>query len=194
MKNLVFDFFKEYRFLKMGDLVELYKVTSLESYPSGEVLARQGQSFNYAIGIRSGIIRTYILTSDGEERTVRFAKEGDFAAPARSLLYDEPSSEFLEVVEDAKVVLLNATQLKKLTTDNIRLMRMWNVAISKAFADAILRIEFFTSMSPEERYVHLMQVSPDLLQRVPQKYLASYIGVTTVSLSRIRSRVGLKSK
>jgi CRP-like cAMP-binding protein len=192
MKNLVFDFFKEYRFLQLADLLDIYQVTSLKSYKAGEVIARQGQQFEYSIGIRQGIIRTYILTSDGSEKTVRFAKEGEFTGCMRSILYGQASNEFLEVVEDAKVILLSTEKLKLLASDNIRLLKLWNQAVSTALHDAILRIEFFTSLSAEERYIHLLKENPELIRRVPQKYLASYIGVTTVSLSRIRSRVTTK--
>lgn len=193
MKNLVFDFFKEYHFLKLADLAALYKITSLKTYPTGTLIARQGQTFHFTIGIRQGIIRTYILMPNGDERTVRFAREGHFASCSRSLLHNQPSNEFLEVVEEAKVILIDTTKLKELTHNNPQLLRMWSLALSAAFSDSIERIEFFTTLNPEERYRYILRESPELIHRVPQKYLASYIGVTTVSLSRIKSRAHPKS-
>ena len=73
--------------------------------------------------------------------------------------------------------------------DNIRLLRLWNKALSNTLDSAIQRIEFFCMLNPEERYRHILEENPTLLQRVPQKYLASYMGVTTVSLSRIKTRI-----
>jgi hypothetical protein len=65
---------------------------------------------------------------------------------------------------------------------------LYNEGLKEAFREAIMRVEFFTVLSPEQRYKTLLEESPELIQRVPQKYLASYLGITTVSLSRIRNR------
>ena len=189
MKNLLYDFFKAYRFLQLKDLHTLYRITRLESYQAGEILVREGQYFEYAVGIRQGIIRTFMLGPDGKEKTIRLASEGAFTSCHRSLLHGEPSTEFLEVVEDAKVILINTGELKLLMKDNIRLLRLWNKALSNTLDSAIQRIEFFCMLNPEERYRHILEENPTLLQRVPQKYLASYMGVTTVSLSRIKTRI-----
>lgn len=194
MDNQVIEFFKRFGFLRLDDLIEIYKLSSLKSFKEGEVIAEKGQVYNYTIGIRKGIIRTYVLTPGGEEKTVRFAKEGDFTSCANSFLLDQASTEYLMAVEDCKVILMDHKRLKTLGKDNIRILRLINEATADAFSDAVGRIEFFVTLNPEERYTYLLQHSPDLLSRVPQKYLASFIGVTTVSLSRIRSRLSQNPK
>ena len=68
-------------------------------------------------------------------------------------------------------------------------MSLYSEGLADAFLEAADRVRFFTLLTPEERYIKMLEESPKLVQRVPQKYLASYIGVTTVSLSRIRKRV-----
>lgn len=139
--------------------------------------------------MRKGIIRTYVLSPQGEEKTVRFAKEGEFTSCLESFAGENPSTEFLEVVEDCKVILLDVHRLKRVAQHNIRLLRLLHEGTTEVLIEAVRRIEFFTTLNPEERYRFLLAGNPELLHRVPQKYLASYIGVTTVSLSRIRSRV-----
>jgi CRP-like cAMP-binding protein len=175
--------------LELKDLVDLYKTTSFTSYKKGGIIAKKGQVFPYVIGIRKGVIRTYILKEDGEEKTIRFAKENDFTTCALSMLKNQPSTEYLDALEDCKVILFDSEKIRKLTAKNIRILRLWNELVMEAFLESIHRIEFFVTLSPEERYRHLLESSPDLIIRIPQKYLASFIGVTTVSLSRIRSRV-----
>ncbi len=192
MDNIIVEFFKHYSFLQLKDLMDIYKVSSLKTYKSGEIIARRGDYFPYTLAIRKGIIRTYFLNPEGEEKTVRIAKEGDFAACAESFIRDKPSKEFIQAVEECKVILVDTKRIKSLTKENIRLLRLWNDALMDAFLEAINRIEFFVILSPQERYNYLLKESPDLLNRVPQKYLASYIGVSPVSLSRIRSRVSKK--
>lgn len=192
LQNVVLDFFNKFRFLKMVDLIELAKMSTLKTYEAGELIAEEGDIFPFVLGIQKGMIRTYILNADGDEITTRIAKEKDFCSCAFSVIRGEPSMEYLMAIEDCKVIALDIERLRKATENNIRILRLWNDAIMDAFIEAIQRIEFFAVLSPEERYKHLLNEIPDLLQRVPQKYLASYIGVTTVSFSRIRSRVSSK--
>lgn len=181
--------FKRYSFLKIPDLLALYKVSSLKSFKKGEVIVREGEYCGDAFLIRKGIIRTYVLSPDAEERTIRLAKEKDFTSSGASFLNGEPSTEFLEAIEDCKVIAVNTKKLEELSYKNIRILKLSHLGIKDAFAEAIERIEFFTILNPEQRYMKLLKESPELIQRVPQKFLASYLGITTVSLSRIRKRV-----
>jgi CRP-like cAMP-binding protein len=138
--------------------------------------------------IRKGIIRTYILTDSGEEKTIRLAKERDFTTCAASFLKGKPSTEYLEVLEDCKVIAVNSKKMEELAKGNIRILRLLNEGLKESMYDAIERVEFFTIHTPEERYRKIMKESPNLFDRVQQKHLASYLGITTVSLSRIRNR------
>lgn len=180
--------FNRFKFLKLQDLVSLYRVCSFKSYKKGEILAKSGSYCEYIYFIRKGIIRTYLLTSAGEERTTRLAKENDFTSCANSFLYQKPSTEYLEVVEDCKVFAVSIKVLGELEKKNERILRLSYEGMKESIHEAISRVEFFTIFTPEERYKKLLEETPDLIQRVPQKHLASYLGVTTVSLSRIRSR------
>lgn len=189
MDQTLIEIFKRFRFLKFQDLVDLYKISKLNSFAAGEMIVRKGDHYDCILGIRKGIIRTYILTSEGDERTVRFAKESEFTAAFNTTLHNKPSTEYIQAVVDCKVVQINLRKVKELAETNIRIARLWSGGLQEALEDTIQRIEFFVGLNPEERYRQLLLEKPDLLDRVPQKYLASYIGVTTVSLSRIRKRV-----
>ena len=138
--------------------------------------------------IRKGIIRTYIVNEEGEEKTIRLAKEKDFTSCGLSFLHGLASSEYLHALEECKVIAINSKQLDQLSKENPRILRLSYEGLKEAFTEAIFRIEFFTTLTPEARYESIVNKTPELIQRVPQKYLASFIGVTTVSLSRIRNR------
>ena len=180
--------FRRFSFLKPSDLVALFSCSSLRSYKQGETIAREGAYCEHVFLIRKGIIRTYVITPDGGEKTTRLAQEKEFTSCAASFLNDAPSTEFLEALEDCKVIAVNIRKLNDLSLENIRILRLIHEGIKEAFKEAIKRVEFFTILTPEQRYRRILEESPDLIKRVPQKYLASYLGVTTVSLSRIRNR------
>ncbi len=189
MKEGFVEAFKRFSFLTLPDLVTLFGLSTLKSFEKGEIISEAGIYCEHAFLIRKGIIRTYVLTSEGEERTIRLAKEKDFTSCGASFLHGEPATEYLQALEDCKVVAVNTQKLQEISKENIRILRLAHEGIKEAFAETIKRVEFFTVLNPEQRYKLLLDESAELLQRVPQKYLASYLGITTVSLSRIRSRV-----
>ena len=180
--------FKRFKFLNLSDLLALFSLSSLKSFKKGEIIAREGEYCGHAFLVRKGIIRTYVLTSEGEERTIKLAKEKEFTSCGASFLHGKPSTEYLEALEDCKVIAINTKKLDDLTLENIRILRLTHEGIKEAFTEAIDRVEFFTILTPEQRYKKMLDEAPDLIQRVPQKFLASYLGITTVSLSRIRNR------
>ncbi|NQZ75608.1 MAG: Crp/Fnr family transcriptional regulator [Ekhidna sp.] len=188
MEDNFIEAFKRFSFLKVSDLVSLFKICSLKTFKKEETIAMAGEYCKYAFLIRKGIVRTYVLGPDGEEKTIRLAKEKDFTSCGMSFLHDKPSTEFLHAVEDCKVIAVNSKKLNELARENPRILRLSYEGIKEAFSEAIYRVEFFTTLTPEARYEAILKDSPDLILRVPQKYLASFIGVTKVSLSRIRNR------
>lgn len=188
----VSSFFEEFKVLKLSDIAKLMRVSSIKRYAAGELIARPGDKFPYSLGIIKGIVRTYVLTSDGEEKTIRLVAEKQVAGCGECILRNEESQEYLEALEDCTVVRIHTPKVYDLAKEELRIMRFYNKAMSEAFYESIQRIQFFVTLSPEERYLQLVKEHPELLQRVPQKYLASFIGVSTVSLSRIRARVAKK--
>lgn len=188
MEIAFLDFFEKFKHLKMGDLKSIYSISKLRSFRAGDLIASEGDEFHYCLAILKGMIRTYVLHDSGKERTTRIVREKSFAGCASCLFGKGPSTEYLEALEDTWVVAIDVKQLKQLADTNIRLMKLWSEAVSEELILAVDRIQFFVMLTPEERYAQLIKESPVLLNRVPQKYLASYLGVTTVSLSRIRSR------
>ncbi len=157
-------------------------------FKKGEFLAEEGEKCQNVYLIREGIVRTYVMTPAGEARTIRLAREGDFSTANQSFLYGLPSTENLEALLDCKVIAVNIEKLRELEKENVRILRVSHEGLKEAFSEIVGRIEMFTTLTPEQHYSKLLEESPDLIQRVPQKYLASYLGITTVSLSRIRNR------
>lgn len=153
-----------------------------------EFLLKAGDVCKGIYFISSGSLRTYYLR-DGKEVNSSFNFKGEFVQELESLKTGNPSSKFIELMEPSEVVFIDKYKLKEL------------YMVSSAFQDLGRRIleqiaiteqkyaSLFTLYSPKERYLYILRNHPELIQRVPLKYLASYLGVARETLSRIRRRV-----
>lgn len=169
--------------------VFLWRVSQTAYFKTGELIIPAGKNYPYALGLIKGLIRSYVLKSDGTEKTIRLAREKQMTGAAGSVLRNEASYEYLQALEDCRVIQVDVEALRKASRTNIRLCHFYTQAITEAFSESIDRIQFLVTLSPEARYLKILHEDKGLLQRVPQKYLASYLGVSPVSLSRIRARV-----
>jgi CRP/FNR family transcriptional regulator, anaerobic regulatory protein len=140
--------------------------------------------------VQKGCLRLYYLKDDIEV-SVWFAFQQSSAIEINSFISEEPSDYFLQAIEDSEVLYLSKTELNKLYRYQPKMQEM----MRKFWEDVILNlINRFTALqkdSAEKRYLDLLN-KPDYLETIPQKYLASFIGVTPTSLSRIRKQI-LKS-
>ena len=92
----------------------------------------------------------------------------------------------IQIIEDAELVAINATELFKLYDTFPEIERLFRKIFEAAYVDTVNRVESIQFHSADERYKALLEETPNILQRVPLKYIASYLGITQVSLSRIR--------
>jgi CRP-like cAMP-binding protein len=104
-----------------------------------------------------------------------------------SLFTGKPSRKAIQVLEDAEIVAINANQLFKLYDSFPEIERLFRKIFEAAYVQTVNRIEGMQFHSAEERYNALLSEAPNVLMRVPLKYVASYLGITQVSLSRIRA-------
>ena len=162
-------------------LTESFKPRSVKK---GDLLLFQGEVCDKIYFVRSGCVRLY-YTADNVETTVWFSFENNSAIELSSFLSDAPSEYYLEAIEDSEVLFLYKSELADLYEEFPEMERV----MRSFWEDVILNLlRRFTSLQKdpaEKRYLDLMQL-PRYMQRIPQKYLASYIGVTPSSLSRIR--------
>lgn len=194
MNQSFVDYFRKFRFLSFSDLKLIYSIASIKKVQAEQLLVREGETFYHVIIILKGLVRNYVITSKGEERTTLLAKEGMQVATPESLFSATPSFEFIEAVEPSILVYIDSRKFNKLIKKHPNLLLLKSRNMEKAIVKTINRVRFFTLLSPEERFIELQNKYPEFIQRVPQKYLASFIGVTTVSFSRIKARVYLKRK
>ena len=135
--------------------------------------------------IIKGVARIYYF-KDGIDITERFFFENSIIARVESLFTGKPSRKAIQVLEDAEIIAINSTQLFKLYDTYPEIERLFRKIFEAAYVETVNRIEGMQFHSAEERYNALLNEDPNVLLRVPLKYVASFLGITQVSLSRIR--------
>lgn len=135
--------------------------------------------------IKKGVARIYYF-KDGTDITESFAFENNIIARVESLFTGKPSRKGIQILEDAEIIAINSTLLFKLYDSYPEIERLFRLIVEAAYVDTVNRIESIQFYTAEERYHTLIKEAPDVLKRVPLKYIASYLGITQVSLSRIR--------
>jgi CRP-like cAMP-binding protein len=120
---------------------------------------------------------------------VVFATEMQAISAYSTIFLDRPASETSVAVEPTVLLVVDFKEFKKKTESDPLYMRLYSEIMETLLVAAIERIEDFTKKNPEQRYLRLIETHGHLIERVPLKYLASYLGVTSPSLSRIRKRL-----
>lgn len=158
-----------------------------KKYAKGEYFLKEGDVCRNVGFIINGVMRYYI-NDDGEEKTYGFAEESDFVCNNESFLPQQPSRQIIQALEDCTLLVIGYDNLQKFYTSIKSGERFGRLVIEQVFVKTLQGLNSFYTDSPELRYEKFVKEYPELLQRIPQYYIASYVGVKPQSLSRIRSR------
>jgi CRP-like cAMP-binding protein len=136
--------------------------------------------------VKKGCVRIYYFKED-IDITESFEFENSFVARAESLFTGKPSLKAIQAIEDTTLIAIDSNLLFKLFDTHHDLERLFRKIIEASYVNTVNRIESLQFNTAEERYVHLLKDHKDILKRIPLKFIASYLGITPVSLSRIRA-------
>jgi CRP-like cAMP-binding protein len=161
---------------------------------ASEIYIPEGKIFKKIIYIKKGILRIFFVTASGEEKTFFFRWEGQIAAIPECIFDNQPTRQTWQALEDCELMEIDFDIVEKLSANNISLIKIRLGFAEKMFLDALKRVESFVLDKPEERYQKLIIQKPEIIKRVADKHIASFIGVTPVSLSRIRKRLASQKK
>lgn len=175
--------------LKLNDLMQLIGMAKTRHLAAGEIFIKQGALTSKLVYIKKGLIRGYTIKENGEEATIILRWEDQFTASHDNIILRRPSRFNYQAVEDTTILELDYDAAQQLFDKNPRFAEARNFFILNMLADSMARIEAFILLTPEERYQRLLKEKPDIVKRVPDKYIATMLGITPVSLSRIRKRI-----
>ncbi|SDI82643.1 Crp/Fnr family transcriptional regulator [Chryseobacterium jejuense] len=150
---------------------------------------KQGDKCKYLGFIKKGTIRSFYINDQGREINFGFYFENEFFTDYESILCDTVSKMNIQALENCEILLLSKEQLQALYQKEAYWQKFGRVMSEKIYLDAKKRIDDLLCLSPEKRYLNLLNKQPLLFQKIAQKHIASYLGVTEQSLSRIRSRI-----
>lgn len=192
MKNILFDFISKYISLTEEEKDVILSLDLFRSVKKGETLLKEGQNSKDSYFVLKGCIRTYYII-DGEEKTTAFYTEMDALTP-HCVVNKIPSDYFISCVEDSIISVSNSDMEAEINSKFPKFDIMCRMLSEELLAKQRIDFDEFKTSSPEQRYLNLLQTRPDLIQRVPQHQLASFLGIKPQSLSRLRARILEKSK
>jgi len=181
----LFQYFRKFNTLSREAESAIAEICNTLTIKKNNDLQSFGQTCKTIYFINKGVARIYYL-KDGIDITENFFFENNIIARVESLLTGKPSRKAIQILEDAEITGINANALFGLYDRFHEVERLFRKIFEAAYVDTVNRIEGMQFHTAEERYKALLHEAPDVLQKVPLKYVASYLGITQVSLSRIR--------
>jgi CRP-like cAMP-binding protein len=187
MQNLLFDFIAKYVSLTEEEQNTIVSLDIFHSVKKGTILLKEGQRTKDSYFVLKGCIRAYYVL-DGEEKTTAFYTEMEALTP-HCVLNKTPSEYYISCIEDSILTVSNSDMGLEINSKFPKFEIMCRILSEELLAKQQINFDEFKTSSPEQRYLNLIQNRPDLIQRVPQHQLASYLGIKPQSLSRLRARI-----
>lgn len=159
-----------------------------QTFPKRTILLEEGKRSNKVYWIEKGCLRLS-FNKDGQDISFQFFFEGEAISSIESLKHQKPSLFSIETIEASTLYGIDSAVFLQQTEQNPTLQKFVNETLYKRLYHYQKLFLSRIKDSPEERYKDLLSRQPNIVQRIPQHYIASYLGITAVSLSRIRNRI-----
>jgi CRP-like cAMP-binding protein len=153
-----------------------------------QYLLQAGDVSKYENFVVKGLLRAYTVDDKGQEHVVMFAMEGWWISDLYSFLTDNPATQHIDALEDSEVLSIERPDLERLYIEIPKFDRFFRILFQNAFVSHQQRILAGISQTAEQQYFAFIQKYPGLEQRIPQHQIASFLGVTPETISRIRRR------
>ena len=157
-----------------------------------EFLIRAGEVSKYGIFVASGCLRTYTIDDKGKEHTLQFSVEDWWTGDPASFMSGTPTPYFIEALEDSEVLLFEDSAMQRVVTHVPEMATHYVAGLQKHAAAKTKRLASSLGAKAEERYEEFLKTYPKMAQRVPQHMIASYLGISPETLSRIRKQQSTK--
>jgi CRP-like cAMP-binding protein len=158
-------------------------------FQKGEILLRKGEQSKYTYKVMSGCLRSYVVDKAGKLHVLQFAPENWFISDLNSFLNGHPSAVFIDVIETAEVILYDKASEKFTNEVDKEDLIKQRLTLTNHIVALNKRLTMLLSSTAEERYLDFIDTYPALIQRLPLKLIAAYLGITPEYLSEIRKKI-----
>ena len=192
----MFDVFKAWLDAKImlspKEMELIRSVSVIKKIRRHQFLLQEGDGWRYHAFVCAGCLRRYRIDEQGVEHTIQFTAENWWTGDRESLMNNTPARDNIDAIEDSSVLLIRKEDFELLCKKIPAFNELINNILQRSLNASQERIHAVISLSAEEKYQHFIRSFPDLANRVPRHMLASYLGITPETLSRIRNHAAKK--
>lgn len=168
------------------------KFSKTKKLSKGDILLSFGDICSYGYMVKSGCLRSYVIDNAGKEHILQFAPEGWLVSDMDSFTNEKPTVIFIDAIEDSEIAFISKSDVGDFHTLEKELLVQMSIKYRNNLIATNKRIISLLSATAEQRYLDFTETYPTLVQRLPLKLIASYIGITPEYLSGLRRKLAKK--
>lgn len=172
-----------------NEFAMLLSYFEMKIIPKKEFYLKPGKACRHKAYVNKGCLRNYVIDEQGHERVLFFPMEDWWVADIDSYYSGEPATNFIQAIEDCELLEISKENFRMLENKIPKLSQWYSVKMTRRAMTINRRMEEMKTMSPRERYLDLLKTRPDIFQRIPLQYIASYLNIEPQSLSRLRKQI-----
>jgi CRP-like cAMP-binding protein len=178
--------------IPIEEVAALFSNATEKCLKPGDIYIAQKQFSKKLAYIKKGVIRTYTVKENGDEATLLLRWDDQFVGSHDCILLQQPSGFIYQALTETDIMEIDYSQVEQIMLDNPKYEPLRNFVLMTMLSGSLKMLEDFILLAPAERYRKLVAENPDIVNRVADKHIASMLGITPVSLSRIRKRISSK--
>lgn len=176
-----------------NEILSIRESCLIKEYKKDEFLLLKDGHCQHTLFVEKGLLKQYAIDDKGKEHILHFAPESWFLTDRESVYFNEPSRYFIQALEHTRIAFIDDDFIKKLEQKAPVFRDFNNLMLHNQIRVLQQRVMMLMSQTAEERYMQFIKTYPDILLRVPQTMVASYLGITPESLSRVRRELANKN-
>jgi len=173
--------------INIEDILNSHLEVKARTFKKGQLIQRAGSSIVPSFYVKKGILRSYIIDNNGKEHIYMFASEGYIIGDIEAMEYQQSTQLFIDCLEDCEVILFDKKELSVILSKEHTVI--FNQLLSRRIGRLQRRVLMLMGAPAKDRYDYFLETYPELLNRVPQKMIASYLGIMPQTLSTLRSNL-----
>ena len=159
----------------------------------GSILLHQGDICHFSFFVSKGLLRSYAIDETGKEHIIQFGPENWIISDRSSSYFNEPSELFIDAIEETEIVFIDKNFIDAVSDISVSFREQNNIALHNHIRQLQKRVNLLLGATAEQRYLDFITIYPNLTLRIPQWMIASYLGITPETLSRVRKELARRN-